>query len=762
MNIPRFIAGDLMVALLFTLAVGLFFFLTWVYRIEGRLITFRQRLILNSIRVFLILLVLAMIARPAVKIVLIEEKQPVVAFLIDNSTSMNYPAERTNPLINGRPKATRRRIDAAESAIKLLAPSISKTHDLKLYTFSDMLQYKKDIAEGETLGDSIPTEGTYTHIGDALGDLMSDLQQRRIASICILSDGRQTGGRKLEEIQKIALQGDVKIHTLTFGSEFPLRDLSLEEVNAPPDASLGDVLSLHLRIINQIEDPLRIEIELQEEGKTILKRKVKLKRGENSIPLHTIPTVEGERRYKVILPILEDEIDETNNEAEIVVKVVKRTLRVLLIAGEPNREYHYLVPALLRDPIIDMSTFLQNSDINYVQQGNHSIERLPKTTKEWEAYDVVLLSDIDPTKFTPQQESGLEHLVNKGGGLMVIAGRNFGLSRLLQVHSAKMRQLLPVEIEKTRFPDYDKILNKPITLSLTPSGMAHPILFLATDPKLNAKIWDTLPKFYWIHPVLNLKPGAVSLLENKNENEPQTAMAIHRYGEGAVLYLGISSLWRWRFPYGSYDYDRLWTRAIRYLGETRLKGMQKQVSLSSDKQLYAPGERIRLMLRILDPALLVQLKGQPIFASVAGAKGDSLMVTLRQSGKAPLFEGFTVARNVGQILTKVRQIAPNSDSEAKPLFEIKHSFTVNMRSLEQVDTRADLEGMKALAESTGGEFYSYREMSTLNELPSKISTEPQIIRKERIEEVWDSITILILFLLLASFEWALRKKWRLL
>ena len=60
--------------------------------------------------------------------------------------------------------------------------------------------------------------------------------------------------------------------------------------------------------------------------------------------------------------------------------------------------------------------------------------------------------------------------------------------------------------------------------------------------------------------------------------------------------------------------------------------------------------------------------------------------------------------------------APDSDSEAKPLFDVKQSFLVKREPLEDRDTSADLDGMKVLAERTGGKYFDYHNIREIDAL----------------------------------------------
>jgi uncharacterized membrane protein len=776
---PMFMIGQFWVWALLAMAVGLAVFYAYCYQQEARHATRLkpgQKKLLRLLRVMVAILAVLALAQPAVNWVSTDQRLPVLPIVLDESTSMGFQDCRDNPLVQKAPRDGRRRYDTAKTVAQKLQEKLSRTHRVKLFTFSDTSKLLKEVPHRESDGEAVLTRGQlfekapdptgdYTNIGDALQDAMRELAGDRLSGVVLLSDGRQTGGRALSAAGAQAADARVPVHAVVLGSEHPLRDLSIDEIIVDSEASLGDVLRFRVKITNQIRSPLATKLTLYEDGKRVNQKNLTLSRGSSSVVIATIPVKEGLREYKLTLPRYDDEVNTDNNEAVVHVKIIKRTLQVLLVSGNPSREYFYLVPALLRDPVVRLSCWLQSADIDYIHQGNLGIDRLPRKIEEWKKYDVVLLFDIDPNKITSQQVAEMEHMVRDGGGLMVIAGRNHGLAKLIQVHAVKIREMLPVEIDKNRLPDYFKVFDRSFGAGRTPKGKGHPITRLDRDDATNAKIWKGFPKLYWHHPVKRAKPRSVVLLEKhgKSARERVPLMAIHRYYKGAVFYSGINSLWRWRYPYGSYDYDRFWTNVIRYLGETRLRGTQQQVALTSDRRAYGPGEEARILLRVLDPALMAQLQGQPLYASVTTPKKEVQMVSLRpDSGGEMVYTGIYRARRTGSMVVRARQAAPGGSSKAEPLFDVKHTFQVKMQSLEVKDTSADLEAMRELARQTGGKYYDYRNMADLDELIRAIPTDPQMLSKEIQVELWDGTPFLILFLLLISAEWSLRKFWGLL
>ncbi len=768
-------SGDNLMYVLALLGVGAIVFIYYIYQIDAKnalVIKGWKKVALWSFRVIIALMILFALGKPSVTLTEEKKYDPIMAFVVDQSASMNFPDETTNSVVKNSPKSERTRFNAAKTVINQLYPELHKTHDIKVYGFSDTInlinatnkskdnneEVKSDIFTPNTKSD-----GEYSNVGDGLQDTLRELSANQISGIVFLSDGRETGGDPIKNVIERVAKGGVPVHTITFGSEFPLRDLAIDEVLAPAEASLGDALTFTVKVTNQISSNLQTTLSVFEEGELVSEKVLDLKRGMTEVLVTVVPEVEGTRKFELKLPVQPDEVNIKNNENVTHVVVIKRTLRVLLIAGNPSLEYYYLVPALLRDPIVDVSCFLQSADVDYTHQGNRGIKEIPKTQKDWEEYDVVVMMDVDPAGITPPQVNGLEALVNKGGGLLVISGLTNGVAKFIQIHGAKIRSMLPVEIDPNYFANFDEIFSTPFKMVRTGLGRGHPILMASSNEAINKEVWSTFPEFFWSQPVKGTKPGAITLLEREGGGKEATVMAIHRYGEGAVFFTGIGDFWRWRFPYENYDYDRFWVRAIRYLGETKLLGSQKQAVLSTDRKVYNPGEKVILSLRLLDPALLEQLKGQQIKVKVETPDKESQNVVLQpdKSGE-PVYRGEYMAKGAGSVLAECRQAAPGGDSQQKALFEVKTSFKVERISLEDKDTSADLEIMKRLADKTGGTAFNYNNMMTVGSLVKTIPSDPQVITRDKSTEVWDSLPFLLIFIVFICVEWSLRKWWGLL
>lgn len=763
---------------LLAILVLVYLFYRAVYRRDGRRLSRRQVRVLHALRTALAAGVLLMLLRPAFDIVRGEKRLPIVAMLVDESLSMTLPVEHDNPLLGqGRARSERSRYAVAAEAAWRIQEPLTATHRVKLYTFSDKLDLAKDIPYRGPRG--APTvdaaairqalkapSGEHTNISDAILGVLDELRGSKVSAIVLISDGRATDSAGIAPAIRAARERGVAIHTVTCGTEDPLRDLAIENLIAPDEASLNDVMALRVTIVNHIRPSLAVELKVIEEGQTVAAQELQLAWGRNHRTVTAIPKVKGERKFRLELPEFPDELTYENNRRDFSVNVVERELRALFIAGAPSIEYHFMMQALARDPIINVSGWLQSADINYVQPGDTPIERLPRTLREWDEYHVVILYDIDPNQLTNEQETALEAMVRGGGGLLFVAGRTHGMEKLLQVRGARMKALLPVEIDKDRRSDHEEFFETPFCAERTEAGRKHPIFRFEMDDKANDEVWATLPTFYWHHPVLAAKPTAVSLLERVGPatDRGKVLMALQRYEKGVVFYTGLQTLWRWRYPYENYDYDRFWRQLIRYLSEAKLLGTQKQVALYTDKATYSPGESVQISLAVLDPALLNQLRQEAIVATVSEESGAELRLPMR-----PLVgEGVSEyraeyrPRRVGRYKVNVQHALARGSSDRKPLFNESRPFSVELQSLEFVNATADPQAMAALAAETGGKAFARQGLRDLASLAKEVPAEPQLVAHRTIEDFWDSPLFLLAFLAIIGTEWVLRKRWELL
>ncbi|MBA4388617.1 MAG: hypothetical protein C0404_11600 [Verrucomicrobia bacterium] len=294
-------------------------------------------------------------------------------------------------------------------------------------------------------------------------------------------------------------------------------------------------------------------------------------------------------------------------------------------------------------------------------------------------------------------------------------------------------------------------------------------MLMSASKEKNDEVWKSFSEleFFWAHPVMGLKRSAIPLVVRQKQGGGQSPqdniMALMRYGKGSSLYLGINTMWKWRFPMESFDYDQFWTQAVRYLAEYRMLGSQRQVLLSTDKKVYAPGDTAIIQLSILDPALASQLAKEQVFVTITDKQKGEYKVMLRPTPKdlSTLKGQFPISR-LGEHTVRATHILAEDIAAKKSLFDEKTHFVVRMLSLEFKDTTADLNALTSLAEQTGGKALNHKNMDELKRLPGQIDDKPQEVPHESYDDLWDRWFVLFILLLLGTLELWFRRHWGLL
>ena len=227
-------SGDNLVYILALLSIGAIVFIYFTYKVDANnalVIKGWKKFALWSFRVIIALMIFFALGKPSVT--LTEEKRydPIMAFVIDQSASMTFPDAPENSVVKNLPKPDRTRFNAAKTVVNQLYPDLHKTHDIKVFGFSDTINLisasnksKKDgEAQPEVFAEKVKSDGEYSNVGDGLQDTLRELSANQISGIVFMSDGRETGGEPIKKVIERAAKAGVPAHTVTFGTEFPLR-----------------------------------------------------------------------------------------------------------------------------------------------------------------------------------------------------------------------------------------------------------------------------------------------------------------------------------------------------------------------------------------------------------------------------------------------------------------------------------------------------------------------------------------------------------
>ena len=182
---------------------------------------------------------------------------------------------------------------------------------------------------------------------------------------------------------------------------------------------------------------------------------------------------EGSYRYFVDIQPIDGEESDRDNEKFADVTVVNQKRRILLLGGSPSFLFRFLRDFFLRDPGIQLSTWLQCADLNYPQDGNVPISRPPATDEDLRPFDAVVLIDPDPSSLRPEFIPALKRFVSDmGGGLAYVAGEHYTRTMSGSPRGRELLSLLPILLEEGH-PGND--LGTAWRASLTAAGKTHAI-----------------------------------------------------------------------------------------------------------------------------------------------------------------------------------------------------------------------------------------------------------------------------------------------
>jgi hypothetical protein len=262
-----------------------------------------------------------------------------------------------------------------------------------------------------------------------------------------------------------------------------------------------------------------------------------------------------------------------------------------------------------------------------------------------------------------------------------------------------------------------------------------------------------LPGLYWHYPVTKLRPAAISYLNHPTDkiadNQPMPLLAMHYYGKGLVLFSAVEETWRWRYNEADKYFARYWGQVVYAIGLPHTLGTKAgQLALAGGEAVLGkPGQvyarlftpEYRPLTRDRVTAQVERLDAPPneekfrtvVFEAVPNQPGE-YVATIPND-------------RVGRYAMKVESGEDNAVLDYRVTLPPEH---------ELAPGGMNEDGLRKLAESSGGKFYREED---LYRLPDEVK--PQTIaftqRKETL--LWTYWPVWAAVVCLFTLEWLLRK-----
>jgi hypothetical protein len=654
------------------------------------------------------------------------------------------------------------------------------------------LSFAED-ADGLRLGEP---DGQRTLLGQSIEQAMKRLAARPVAGIVLLSDGRSPDQPNGALLRQLEARG-VPVFAVPLGSPKAPSDVAISRIEAPPGAFVGDYVPVSARV--QLltapkgvgsenistdkqsgageERTATVELVNQTTGEIVQSKEVTLKAGAEptGVVLLTTPQGAGTITLEVRVRTAGD-LSETNNSGIVSVGVVDRPIRVLYIDGYPRWEYRYIKNLLVRERSVTSAVMLLHPNRKYIQDGTQVLDYVPRTDDDWRQFDVVVLGDVLPSVFTPEQLTQLKNLVaGRGGGLLWVGGQGAtpGAWRGTPLADLIPFAIQPSESMSNGVPEY----LAPVLMAAAPAAERYGVLRL-NGRESEGESWpseltdETLrwPLLRWAQRIdaEMLKPTAEVLAVARpsaegsaSASQSETPLVLSmRYGAGRVVYVATDETWRYRYLRGETLSERFWVPLIRLLGRDSLGRSGKPVVVTANPQQVQVGQQVNITARLLDQSF-IEAKPATLTVRVERAgqsAGRGIDVTLTPGGDSGGSDGQTA----GMLTFSGTWIAPvpgeftvvgsdallaGTDSDAR--------FTAVAADDELRFPQSDHAALAALCEQTGGRLISPDEFGQLPTLlPNR---ELRTLGTPDIETLWDKPVVWILFITLLATEWIWRR-----
>ena len=763
--------------------------LTWFsYRRDAKeLISAWKRRVLTALRILLLTLLALLLLRPVVAFTIESAIRRTLLTLVDASGSMKIQDPRVDAADLKRAAIAKGILDPRKGLDQPLDPAIAanvklvpRVEIMRGMLGSEQLDLWPQLAKeldlaafsfGATLGDTgeanaewlahLDPNSTSTAIGDAVRDLIQRKRGQPLAGIFLVTDGASNQGSAPLDAARLAKQEGIPLYIYGVGITSP-RDIIVGSLLAQEVAFVKDELPVTVRVRGQglKGESAKLIVRLVPanstgEGEVVATKDITFGDDEDAVvPVPFTPKTTGEFDLRASIAPRADEASKDNNSVSQRLRVIDSKVKVLYVETTPRWEFRYLQGVLMRDRRVDLKCVLLEGDES-IAAGDNSpfLAKVPAKKEDLFKFDLIIIGDVEPRNFSPEQFAAFEEFVQKfGGSMLFLAGSR---ANPAAYRATTLEKLLPVELDPAAAAQ-QPAPSQGLLVELTPQGRANPMLKLAATDDESAAIWKRFGKLFWSARVLRAKPAAQVLLvdadqSRANRHGKQVIAAFHQYGLGQVLYMGTDNTWRWRRNAGDQLYPLLWGQIAQKLGLHHLLGGSKRTQLTVDRQNYTTGERVTVYARLY-AADFSPVKDQIVAAGftvlTGAAPGPEREVPLRAVPEQPgMYRGDFVALEPGTHRFAVK----NDPGTVLELSVTEPKFETGETAMNEVL-------LKQMAEASGGAYF--RE-ETLWQFPKAISAKAERIQGTLDGELWSSPLAFILLLTVATIEWALRKRWQL-
>jgi len=701
------------------------------------------RIFLASLRVIALFIIAILAMQPILEWPREKIEQDFVQILVDRSSSL-----QVRDMIDNEKKIISREDFQNNILQNKVWEKLAQEHKLEWISVAGsakLVSNKQELPEAN---------GNRTLLASAIRETLQRNLGRPLSALVVISDGRSQDSINSTILRQIQTLG-VPVFTIPLGDPNGINDQAIVSVEAPQNGFLQDQIPVQTEL-NTRKPNKKIRVVLKEKDSQIKLDEQEATSGPDgkvNITLVGQATNPGEAVWEVAI-VGEPDADQSNNSQRVDITFIDRPIRVLYLDGWPRWEFRYIKNILLREKGIESSIMLLSADRDFAQEGTTPLTRLPKTEKEFSAYDVIILGDVPAGFLNTSQQKNIQELVAKrGAGLLWIAGDR---STPSSWRGSPLEELLPFR-GSLDLPRVDR----PVFMEPTEAAARIGLLRLGNTQD-NEQPWpmelsasgESWAKLEWVQriDIRDLKPtteilaNAIAQSENKqkiNESNKGTPLVLTmRYGAGQTTYVATDETWRWRYGRGETLPERFWIQLIRHLARAGLRN-KTGTSLQVEPSRATTNQPVRIVVDLDE----TPTNGVVVVEAIQTTNGNSVDITLKPEG-GNRFSNVWSAPNQGEGVWRfqIRQPQISETPEAK--------LTIIQEDVEQLDATPDHDSLEKLSAATKGQVIAVDAVESLeNLIPHRSFT----IREPIQMPLWNKWILYVVLIVVLTTEWIGRR-----
>jgi hypothetical protein len=647
--------------------------------------------LMSFFRFFVITVTAFLLLNPLIRTLSRNIEKPIIVVAQDNSQSV----------VNGSGK------DFLENEYKPsfnnLVEDLKKDYDVRTLSFGDAVNENPDFSFTDKL----------TNYSTLFDEISVKYANRNLAGVIMATDGIfNQGSSPLYSLNKIK----APVYVIALGDTTTRKDLVLTRVEHNKTAFLGN--SFPLQVIADARQcaGAKTKLTIEKDSSVILSRNIDISgnRFHQVIPVFLEAKEKGIQHYKVTLALIDGEINNNNNSADVFIEVAESRLKVLMLFNTPNPDI---------------------AAIKNVLEGSQNYEVKAMAAKEFEGnlneYNLVILHQFPSADNLP----GLtEKLGNTDASLFYILGVQTAVSSFNKMDAGITINDNGGKINEAQARVDDNFSLFTISEGLSKEFTSYPPLVTPFgNYKSSAENYTLL--FQQIGNVVTTQPLLVFSPGQKHKNAVLC-------GEG---------FWKWRLHEYSISNkhditDEIILKTVQYLSVKEKKSPFRVVL----KNNFAENEPLLFDAELYNESQEL-INNPDAKITIYNNRKVAYPFTFSKTEKAyTLNAGFFPVGNY--TFKAVVKLGDKNYSDAG-------EFTVSALQLEQSETRADHQLLFALSDKSGGKMVYPRQLGELSKtLHDREDIKPVIYSQKTLRDLVNLKWVFFLLMLLLSAEWFLRKR----